>query len=311
MKKGKTLHLQDTIGIIAPASPVDSKKVGKAVEAVEALGYKVKVGESCYRSYGGYLSDTPDNRASELEAMFADPEVDAILCLRGGYGTPHLLDKIDYSIIAAHPKLFIGYSDITALHIAFMQKAGLATVHGPMAAVEIANDFHPISKEYFTRLLTESEPLGELVNPEEEMIECLVPGEATGAVVGGNLSLICTTLGTPYEIDTKGKILFLEDIDEEPYAIDRMLTQLALAGKLSDAAGIVLGTWTDCTVKEGKESFTVKEIIKQIVIPYNKPTILNIQIGHDPCNIPLPLGVRATLVADKGILRIDESITES
>ncbi|QOT00127.1 LD-carboxypeptidase [Brevibacterium sp. JNUCC-42] len=310
MNKGRTLRAGDCVGLIAPASPIEGGRLEIAIQAVEAMGLRVKVGPSSYRSFGGYLSDTPENRVCELEAMFCDPDVNAIWCLRGGYGTPQLLDLIDYSIIVKNPKLFIGYSDITALHTAFMQEACLATLHGPMAAVEPINGFDPLSKEYMERVLFRTEPLGEIVNPLNEAIHCLVPGEASGIIVGGNLSLICTTLGTAYELDTTDKILFLEDVGEEPYQVDRMLTQLALAGKFSDANAIVLGSWEACVPKEGKESFTVEEIIERIIVPFQKPTLANIQIGHDPTNLPLPLGVRGTVIAHAGILRVEESLTK-
>ncbi|MCR8962724.1 LD-carboxypeptidase [Brevibacillus halotolerans] len=309
MNKGCTLRIGDCVGLIAPASPVEGYRVEKAICEVEAMGLRVKVGPSSYRSFGGYLSDTPENRACELEAMFRDPEVRAIWCLRGGYGTPQLLDLLDYSIIAENPKLFIGYSDITALHTAFMQEACLATLHGPMAAVEPVNGFDPLSKEYLERIFFCAEPLGEIVNPPGIATRCLVPGTASGTIVGGNLSLICTTLGTAYELDTTDKILFLEDIDEEPYQVDRMLTQLALAGKFSDASAIILGSWEACATKEGKESFTVEEVFERIIVPFQKPTLANMQIGHDPTNLPLPLGVRGTVNAHEGILCVEESLT--
>ncbi|AYB37817.1 S66 peptidase family protein [Brevibacillus laterosporus] len=309
MNKGRTLQVGDCIGLLAPASPVESDRVEKAIQEVEAMGLRVKVGPSSYRSFGGYLSDTPENRTCELENMFSDPEVNAIWCLRGGYGTPQLLNLLDYSIIAENPKLFIGYSDITALHTAFMQEACLATLHGPMAAVEPVNGFNPLSKGYLERVLFCAEPLGEIVNPPEIATRCLVPGEASGAIVGGNLSLICATLGTEYELDTTNKILFLEDIDEEPSQVDRMLTQLALAGKFSDANAIVLGSWEACLPKEGKESFTVEELFERIIVPFQKPTLANMQIGHDSTNLPLPLGVRGTVISHEGILCVEESLT--
>ncbi|MGG1443445.1 LD-carboxypeptidase [Brevibacillus laterosporus] len=309
MNKGRTLQVGDCVGLLAPASPVESDRVEKAIQEVEAMGLRVKVGPSSYRSFGGYLSDTPENRTCELENMFSDPEVNAIWCLRGGYGTPQLLNLLDYSIIAENPKLFIGYSDITALHTAFMQEACLATLHGPMAAVEPVNGFNPLSKGYLERVLFCAEPLGEIVNPPEIATRCLVPGEASGAIVGGNLSLICATLGTEYELDTTNKILFLEDIDEEPSQVDRMLTQLALAGKFSDANAIVLGSWEACLPKEGKESFTVEELFERIIVPFQKPTLANMQIGHDSTNLPLPLGVRGTVITHEGILCVEESLT--
>lgn len=306
MRKGRTLKLGDTIGIVAPASPVDHNEVKDAAKELEEIGFNVKLGQSCFETYGGYLAGTAESRASDIHAMFSNQEIDAIICLRGGYGSPQLLDLLDYTIIEKNPKLFVGYSDITALHIAFLQKAGLATIHGPMASrIPTLDHF---SKDYLLRVLMEPKPLGKIVNPEGEPIHCLVEGKVKGKMVGGNLSLISATIGTPYEIDTRGKVLFLEDVGEEPYAIDRMLTHLALAGKFDDAVGIVLGTWEGCRSKARLDSFEVEELFEHIIAPFRKPSIYNVQIGHGEHNITLPLGVEASIDAAKSILTIEESV---
>ncbi len=166
MRKGKALQVGDTIGLTAPSSPATPEVLAKAQSDLEALGFQVKVGESCRQTYGGYLAGHPQLRAEEINCMFADPEVDAIMCLRGGYGTPQLLPLLDYDCIAANPKLFIGYSDITALHTVFMQEAGLATLHGPMASAGIASEQDPWSRDYLLRAMTCPDPLGEIINPE-------------------------------------------------------------------------------------------------------------------------------------------------
>lgn len=306
MKKGKTLTYGDTIGIVAPASPVDEGEVMKAAKGLVEMGFNIKLGHSCFEKYGGYLAGTPKLRASDIHAMFSDQDIDAIICLRGGYGSPQILDLLDYQLIAANPKLFVGYSDITALHIAFNQKAGLATIHGPMATRIASLD--AFTKAYLFRALMVDEPLGHIANPKCEPIHCLVGGRAKGKIVGGNLSLISATLGTPYEIDTRGKILFLEDVGEESYAIDRMLTQLALAGKFNDAVGIVLGTWKDCQSKVRLDSFTVEDLFEHIIAPFRKPTIYHVQFGHGKYNMTLPLGVEASLDATNGTLLIEESV---
>ena len=309
MNKGKALRAGDRIGIVAPSSPPQTLElIPKAVAAVEAMGFRVKLGETCEQNYGGYLAGTPQQRAAELNAMFADERVDGILCIRGGYGAPQILPLLDYDCIAHNPKLFVGYSDITALHAAFGQCAGLATLHGPMAASELAHGLEDWSMQVLMRALTVPEPLGELQNPPGEEIACLVEGEACGPVVGGNLALVAALMGTPYELDTKGKLLFLEDIDEEPYRVDRMLTQLALGGLFDDCAGIILGTWTNCEPKE-QGGFTVLDVFRNIVLPYRKPTIWNIQIGHSPINMALPLGVQARLDATGCRLTMEESVT--
>lgn len=308
MIKPKALQPGDLIGIIAPASPAPEEKVKLAIEQVEALGFRVKMTQSCYEKHG-YLAGTDDRRAEDLNLMFRDPEVKGILCLRGGYGTPKILNKIDWAAIKANPKVFCGYSDITALHLGMNQISGLVTFHGPMAASDIAGGMDDYSKDYWLRALTQTAPLGEISNPAGEEIHCLVPGEASGELVGGNLALVAATIGTPYEIDTKGKILFLEDIGEEPYRVDRMLTQLALAGKFADAVGIVLGDWNDCDPAKPEQSLSLLEVFTEIVVPYGKPMIYNLQAGHCTPKVTLPFGVRAVLKAEEKVLVIEESAT--
>jgi muramoyltetrapeptide carboxypeptidase len=311
MKKGKALRRGDTIGVIAPSGPVPPDVLPKAQAELEALGFRVKMGETCSQSYGGYLAGPPELRARELNEMFADPAVDAIMCMRGGYGSPQILPLLDYACIAENPKLFIGYSDITALHAALGQKAGLATLHGPMAQTGIAFGLDPVSRDSLLRAMTDPAPLGRIVNPEGEEIVCLVEGEACGPIVGGNLSLVAALMGTPYELDTRGKLLFLEDIGEEPYRVDRMLTQLALAGKFDDCAGVIIGTWTDCAPSERfAHGFSVLDVFCNIVVPFQKPTIWNLQSGHGHYNLALPFGVQAYLNASAGILEIEESVVE-
>lgn len=307
MIKPKALKKGDTIGLIAPSSPVRSSNgVEKSIELLEDQGFKVVVGESCYKRYG-YLSGTDDIRASDINRMFKDNNVDAVFCLKGGYGTPRILDKIEYSIVRENPKLFIGYSDITAIHIAFNQKCDLITIHGPMAASDMLEDFDNFSKESYFKAITSTKPLEILNNPEGFDIKTLVAGKAKGRIVGGNLSLITATIGTPYEIDTKGKILFLEDIDEYTYSIDRMLNQLRLSGKFEDCEGIILGDFKDCVPQYEDYSLTLIEVFKDIIEPANKPTIYNFMAGHCTTKITIPLGVEAVLDAENRTVRILEN----
>jgi muramoyltetrapeptide carboxypeptidase len=308
MNKGKALRAGDTIGVAATSSPATEEVLTKAVHGLEAMGYKVKVGGACRETYGGYLAGTPQQRAFELNAMFADDEVDGIMCMRGGYGSPQILSMLDYDCIAQNPKLFIGYSDITALHTVLGQYANLATVHGPMAASDIAHGLDDWSNEYLVRAMTRPEPLGPILNPPGEEMVCLVEGEASGPVVGGNLALISALMGTPYQLDTRGKLLFLEDIDEEPYRVDRMLNQLAQGGLFEDCAGVIIGTWTNCEPKK-REGFSVWDVVHNLVVPYQKPTVWNVQIGHGAYNMALPLGVAASLDATACQLTIEESVT--
>lgn len=302
----KSLKEGDTIGIIAPASPYRAKskytlvsELNDIKKAIEKFGYKVKMGETCYLSYKGYLAGEDEVRVRDLENMFMDKEVEGILCLRGGYGTPRILDKIDYNIVKNNPKVFIGYSDITAIHIAFNQKCNLVTYHGIMAATAPTWD-----KVTYNSLIKAINMKGELTieNPLGEKLYTFVGGKAKGKVVGGNLSLIINTIGTEYEIDTKGKILFIEEIGETVYKIDRMLTQLELAGKLKDSIGIILGDFKDCT-KDREDDYELEDLLYDIIKKYNKPCIYNLQSGHCDPMISIPLGLECYLDATNKIIR--------
>jgi len=302
MIKPRVLKLGDTLGVIGPASPTTDKNIKKVEEVLKEMGFKVKMGKSVYERHG-YLSGTDDIRAEDINSMFGDKEVDGILCIRGGYGTGRILDLINYEIIKENPKVFIGYSDITALHIAFNQIAGLVTFHGPMAC-DIIRNFSNFSKELLFKAIMSSEPVGKISNPEGEEIITINGGITEGTIVGGNLSLIADTIGTPYEIDVKGKILFIEEVKEEPYRIDRMLNQLRLSGKLNEAAGIVLGDFNNCHAEKPDESLSLGQVIDDYFKPLNKPTIYNLQAGHCKPMVTIPFGVKARLDADKKELTI-------
>ncbi|MGE5678949.1 MAG: S66 peptidase family protein [Pseudomonadota bacterium] len=307
LTRPKALKPGDVIGLAAPASAVDKPgKVDAAVKKLEEFGFRVKVGRSCREKYG-YLSGPDEVRAEDINSMFADKEVDGIMCLRGGYGTPRILDRLDYDMIRKNPKVFVGYSDITAIHIALNQLCGLVTIHGPMPSSDMLEDFDDFSKCSLFRTIMSSEPLGELKNPPETDINTLVGGKCRGMIVGGNLSLIAATIGTPYEIDTRGKLLLLEEVDEEPYSIDRMLTQLRLSGKLRDCCGIILGDWRDCGAKDPERSLTLEEVFENDIKSLGKPAIYNFKAGHCKTKVTVPLGVDAVLDADRVGLFIEKS----
>lgn len=297
MIKPKKLKLGDTIGIVAPGSPTTEEKVEKAYEKLKEMGFKVKLGKSCYSKYG-YLAGRDELRAEDLNSMFRDTEVDGIICLRGGYGTIRILELLDYNLIRANPKVFVGYSDITAIHIAINQISNLVTFHGPMAASDLAGDISKFSLESLFNSILHEDFDGNLKNPTEELIT-INGGVAEGQIIGGNLSLIASTIGTPYEIDTKGKILFIEEIGEEPYRIDRMLNQLKLSNKLQEAEGIILGNFSNCMPEDPDMSLTLEEVIDDLIRPLNKPTLYNLQAGHCDPNITIPFGVRVRLNADR------------
>lgn len=311
MLKGKRLRQGDTIGVIGPSGAVRTEgAVDAAVAYMKELGFNVKLGESANARYG-YLSGTDELRARDLNAMFADPQVDAIVCTRGGYGTMRILDQLDYDVIRANPKIFVGFSDITAMHIAFQEKCGLVTFHGPMATMwndELPKDF--IRESLFSGIMNDA-PMGELHNaPGYHERRTVNPGSAEGVLVGGNLSLIAGTIGTPYEINTKDRILFIEEIGERTYCVDRMLTQLRLAGKFKDCAGIVFGDFNDCPVEYPDFGLTLEEVIRDCAASSGKPIFTGLQAGHVTPKITLPLGVRVRMDADACRLTVLESAVE-
>lgn len=296
MKKGSL------IGVVAPSGPLNKYSLNDIEKELNKLGYNVKFGTSCYGSYKGYLSSEDKVRAKDIENMFLDKSVDVIMCLRGGYGTLRILDLIDYSIIKNNPKPFIGFSDITALHIAFKQKADLNTYHGLMASSTPEWD----GFSYKSLLTTVNIENGvELQNPNGEPLKVLVQGVAEGTLVGGNLAVLVSTLGTEYEIDTKGKILFLEDVGEPIYKIDRMLSQLVLAGKIDDCNGIIFGDFCDCN-KSNNGDFSLEELLLDRVGKYNKPTICNVKAGHCMPMVTLPLGTQCVMDAQNKIVKFEK-----
>ncbi|WP_459476691.1 S66 peptidase family protein [Clostridium saccharoperbutylacetonicum] len=291
MIRPKYLKKGDKIGLIGSSSPTPKDRIEPSIRAMEALGLEVILGESCLKNHG-YLSGTDEIRANDINKMFEDKSIKGIFAMRGGYGAPRILDKLDYDMIKKNPKVFAGYSDITALHNVFNQKCELITFHTPMPSTEIYKGVDEYTLDYFKKNIFSDIPLGVLKNPDGQDLKTLVTGEAEGILVGGNLSLVASSLGTPYEIDTRGKILFLEEIEEYPYKIDRMLVQLKLAGKFKEAAGIILGAWTNCEAKEGDNSLTLMEVFEEIIIPENKTTIYNLACGHCMPTISLPLGTK-------------------
>lgn len=305
---GKKLKFGDTLGFIAPSGAVRTEgAIERAVLETERMGFRVKLGESAGQKYG-YLSGTDEVRARDINAMFADDEVDAIVCLRGGYGATRILDKIDYDLIARHPKIFMGFSDITALHIALLNRCGLVTFHGPMAAANWAGKpLDDFSRDSMYRSLMNAEPAGELANPPEYPRQMVNPGQAEGLLVGGNLMLIASSLGTPWEIDTKGRIIFIEEVGERTYCVDRMLTQMRLAGKFDDCAGVVFGDFADCPVEYPEFGLTLEEIIRDVVAPSGKPIFAGLRCGHCSPKLTLPFGVRCRMDAEKCTLTVLES----
>ena len=309
MLKGKKLQKGDTIGFIAPSGAVrEEGAIERAKAEAERMGYRVKLGRSCGAKYG-YLSGTDALRAQDVSDMFADQEVDAIFCVRGGYGTTRILDWLDYDVIRANPKIFVGYSDITAMQVAMLNNCGLTTFAAPMPVSDWASaPLDDFSLASMLRVLGENKPAGLLDNASEyPQRKTIVGGASEGMLVGGNLMLITSLLGTPYELDTKGRILFIEEIGEHTYCIDRMLTQLRLAGKLDDCAGIIFGDFKNCEIEFKEYGFTIEEIIRDIAAPCGKPIFMNFQTGHCKPKITLPYGTRCRMNADRCTLEVLEA----
>jgi muramoyltetrapeptide carboxypeptidase len=303
-----------TVGLITPSTYVsDPDRLALAERTLKYFELKPKFGKNV-RKRNGYLGGSIDERLEDLHAMFADRSVDAVFAIRGGYGSAQLLDRIDYDLLRKNPKIFLGYSDITALHLAIQKRAGLVTFHGPVAL----SGFSEYTQKCFRRALFESAPLGAVTNPPEtnplrpsHTLRTIRGGRARGPLVGGNLTLISTTMGTPFEIDTRGRILLLEDVDEQPYSIDRMLTQLRLAGKFDAAAGVVFGECNACRPRDYKPAFestlSLGEVLDEVLGKLRIPMLSGLTFGHTDDQLTLPLGVTATLDADKGELVIEEA----
>lgn len=306
------LSAGNTIGLITPASNAgENETIRFARDVIRSLGFKVKEGEHLYRR-NLYLAGTDEERAEDVNRMFGDDDVDAIFCLRGGYGTPRILPFLDYELIAKNPKVFLGSSDITAILAAMQVKTGLIGFHGTNAG----QNFSEYTLAEFRKVLIDpsqhtyiGQPpaieLREGLAERQNRITRFTGGSATGHLIGGNLSLIATLVGTPYEPDFRGSILFLEDTDEAPYRIDRMLTQLWLAGRLQQAAGIVFGKFTKAD--DDGNTFSIEEVLRMRCEPLGIPVIRGLMIGHVRDQTVVPVGLQARLDADAGTLQLLEA----
>ncbi|MEY4903384.1 MAG: hypothetical protein RLZZ292_1199 [Bacteroidota bacterium] len=296
--KPRRLKIGDTIGLIVPASPVSEEKIQKTIANLEGAGFKLKFG-SHIRANNGHLAGTDQERLDDLHAMFADKSVDAVWCIRGGYGCTRLLPNVDFKLIKANPKIFIGYSDVTALHQAIHQATGLVTFHGPVGA----SNFTEYTKGNALMTLMEGKASQVIVpcteNQQKEdvayRVQILREGVATGKLVGGNLSLIAALIGTKYQMDFKNKVVFIEDVGERPYSIDRMLTHLLQSSNLHEAAGIALGIFEDCQPKNEQYSMSLLDTLKDKLMALNIPLIYGLSFGHISNQFTLPVGIEARL----------------
>jgi muramoyltetrapeptide carboxypeptidase len=279
------------LAVVAPASNAVQDKVHRGVEQLRALGHEVKLMPHALGQQWPYFAATPEQRLSDLHAAFTDPEIDAVICTRGGYGTNYLLEGLDLDLLRAHRKPFIGYSDHTAIQTWMLDQVGTPVLHGPM----VAADF---SRSDGVDLLTFAAALGG--DPYrlggETGLRALRPGAARGVLYGGCLSLLVASLGTPYVAQTEGKLLFLEDLGEKPYQIDRMLRQLRLAGKLDGVTGIIFGEMLECASPSASPHLTEK-VIEAVLDWFPGPIAYGLRSGHvSRSNVTLPFGVEAELI---------------
>lgn len=293
MKYPKTLKPGSTIGLVCPSSAISKEREDKCKSIIEQLGYKVKTADNLTSIYAGYMAGDGETRGRWINSMFADPEVDAIFCVRGGDGGSRAIEYLNLEMIRNNPKIFVGYSDITSFHLIFNQICDFVTFHGPMVSSNLVDDFDDESKESLFHALNADAPY-EFCNPKGYEIKILKDGVAEGTLVGGNFALLGASIGTPYEVDTKGKILFIEEIDETMSRIDRLVYQLKNSGKLESCAGILLGQFTDCPNKDIPE-YTELNIFRDALADINIPVMYNIQSGHGNPNMTLPLGAHCII----------------
>lgn len=302
MSTSLSLYPGARVALVCASSAVPEERLEPSITAVKAMGLEPVAYPSCYYvNRHGYFAADDAQRAKDIQDAFADPSIQGVICIRGGYGAHRLMGLLDLKEIARHPKPFYGYSDVTALHIALNQCCRMVTFHTPMPSTEWYQEQDAFTLTYLRRAL-----FGALTGPMPlgDTAETLQGGKAKGPLCGGNLSLICDSLGTPWEIDTRGKLLFLEDVGEKTYRIDGMLTQLRNAGKLEDCAGILLGYWTDCEPEYPDRTLTIPQIIEELVIPAGKPVLAGLPCGHSRPTMSLPLGATALMDADEKTLEV-------
>jgi muramoyltetrapeptide carboxypeptidase len=294
----KKLKPGDTIALSAPAGIVfDESDFSRMKEVLESFELNVVFGEFVRKRHG-YFSGTDYQRASELNRLFSDPGIDAILAVRGGWGSSRILPYLDFELIKHNPKIFCGFSDITTLNLAFLKHCGLVTFHGPNGA----SDWTKLTRKSFKAVLMDGEAAA---FRSKSVVNTLMPGTAEGPLIGGNLTIFTTSLGTSYQPSVKGAILFLEDIGEPAYKIDRMLTHLKAAGIFDGISGFVFGKCTNCP-KPSMPGFTMEEVIRHHIEPLGVPAVTGVDIGHDPDNFTIPIGIGAKLDAGSGEIELIE-----
>lgn len=301
--KAPALKRGDLIAVTSPAGALrDAETAHEFKKKLEDLGFRVKMGESVF-SKEGYLAGSDDLRSRELMQLITDKNVNAIVAMKGGYGCARILDKIDYDIIRQHPKIIMGFSDITSLINAIYEKSGLICFHGPVGN----SSWGDFTMKYVESVLMEAHSTHYYPGKKaEDQIRTISPGEADGILVGGNLSVFCSMIGTPYLPDPNGKILFLEEVKEEPFRIDRMLAQLKLSGYLQSLKGIVIGKFRDCVAEEKEFEIKTEVLFDTYFKSLGIPVYSGAMIGHISDKYTLPIGANVRMNANKGEMQLLE-----
>ncbi|MBI2505129.1 MAG: LD-carboxypeptidase [Candidatus Latescibacteria bacterium] len=293
LSKPRPLQRGDLIALVSPSGPAPREGLEAGMAYLEGRGYRIRPGRHLFARHH-YLAGTDQQRAADLGEAFADPQVRAVFCARGGYGAGRLLDRLDYAAVALDPKIVLGFSDTTALHLALQARCGLVCFTGGLVSMDLADERDPFTEEWLWRSLSSAEALGAL--PLGAEFKVLRPGRASGPLLGGCLSLLCSLLGTSYVPDLSGAILLLEDVDEYPYRLDRMLNHLRLAGVLECLGGLVLGQFKDCFIpEETGRSPNLEEMVMELTEGLDLPVVAGVPYGHFKRRLVLPLGVEAVL----------------
>jgi muramoyltetrapeptide carboxypeptidase len=308
LKRPRALRPGDRLAVVAPASPCAEDAVRRGAAELETLGFDVPIDERVFAQAGGYLAGEPALRAAHLQEAFADPTVAGIVCVRGGYGSAQLLPRLDPGAVAASPKVFVGYSDITAIHTWLQQHSGLVSFHGPMLEGRFADPAR-YDRDSFVRAVSVGEPMGAIVPPS---LEVWRGGEASGVLVGGTMTQLAASLGTPWAFDPPaGCVLFFDEVNERPYRLDRLLTQLVQAGIVGRASAIVFNELPGCDEPGGQVRGV--DAVRRVLDGFTGPIVGGFPSGHTPgATVTLPFGVRATVVArGRAALVIEEAAVET
>lgn len=303
LKKAIPLKTNDKVALIAPGSPPKPEKLNLAITQIKSLGFQVVEGANL-RKKAGFLAGTDAQRLSDLHQMFADKSIKGIWCVRGGYGCTRLLPMLDFKLIKNNPKVLIGYSDITALSNAIYQKTGLVGIHGIVGS----SPFNEYSVNALKSLLFKATKNQVLNNHPNDTVDTLYPGIGKGRLLGGNLTVMTAMAGTPYEIQAKNKIIFIEDVGEKPYRIDRMLTQLIQSSQLNKAKGIILGQFRNCESASDDPHEKLLFRLKNLLLPLKIPCVYGFSFGHVEHNMSLPVGAMVQLDTNKKEVKILENI---